>query len=57
MVEFSLQRIDWLKTKIKLPNGIPSHDTFNRVALLHILRKLYLNLFIYYKIPKFVFKK
>lgn len=31
MVEFGRQRIDWLKTKIKLPNGIPSHDTFNRV--------------------------
>ncbi len=21
---------DWLKTKLILPNGIPSHDTFNR---------------------------
>jgi len=31
MVEFGCQRIDWLKTKIELPNGIPSHDTFNRV--------------------------
>jgi len=31
--------------------------SFDVKALLHILRKLYLNLFIYYKIPKFVFKK
>jgi len=31
MVEFGQQRIEWLKTKIELPNGIPSHDTFNRV--------------------------
>lgn len=31
MVEFGTQRIDWLKTVLELPNGIPSHDTFNRV--------------------------
>ncbi len=31
MVEFAHQRYDWLKTVIDLPNGIPSHDTFNRV--------------------------
>jgi len=31
MAEFGHQRIAWLKTKIQLPNGIPSHDTFNRV--------------------------
>lgn len=31
MVEFANQRYDWLKTILKLPNGIPSHDTFNRV--------------------------
>lgn len=31
MVEFGHQRIDWLKTKIELYNGVPSHDTFNRV--------------------------
>ena len=31
MVEFAKQRIDWLETKINLSNGIPSHDTFNRV--------------------------
>lgn len=24
------QKKDWLKTKLILPNGIPSHDTFNR---------------------------
>jgi len=24
-------KYDWLKTFLKLPNGIPSHDTFNRV--------------------------
>lgn len=24
-------REDWLRTFLKLPNGIPSHDTFNRV--------------------------
>lgn len=31
MVEFGEQRLEWLKTKLELPNGIPSHDTFNRV--------------------------
>jgi len=31
MVEFGKQRLDWLQTKLELPNGIPSHDTFNRV--------------------------
>lgn len=31
MVEFAHQRQDWLRTVIELPNGIPSHDTFNRV--------------------------
>src|ERR1700733_1527414 len=24
-------KLDWLKTILELPNGIPSHDTFNRV--------------------------
>lgn len=24
-------KLDWLKTMLELPNGIPSHDTFNRV--------------------------
>ena len=31
MVEFGHQRLDWLQTILELPNGIPSHDTFNRV--------------------------
>lgn len=30
MVAFAEERLDWLKTKIDLANGIPSHDTFNR---------------------------
>lgn len=30
MEEFGNSKIDWLKTILKLPNGIPSHDTFNR---------------------------
>ena len=28
---FSKSKIDWLKTFLALPNGIPSHDTFGRV--------------------------
>ena len=31
MVEFAHQRYDWLRELLELPNGIPSHDTFNRV--------------------------
>lgn len=31
MAEFGTQRKDWLSTILELPNGIPSHDTFNRV--------------------------
>lgn len=31
MVEFGDQREEWLRTILELPNGIPSHDTFNRV--------------------------
>jgi len=31
MVEFGKQREDWLRSILELPNGIPSHDTFNRV--------------------------
>ena len=31
MVEFGHQRLDWLQEVLELPNGIPSHDTFNRV--------------------------
>jgi len=30
-VAFGEERFDWLATKLALPNGIPSHDTFNRV--------------------------
>lgn len=30
MEDFGLSKIDWLKTVLELPNGIPSHDTFNR---------------------------
>ena len=29
--EFAESKIDWLKTFLKLPHGIPSHDTFGRV--------------------------
>ena len=31
MVEFGNQRQGWLEEVLSLPNGIPSHDTFNRV--------------------------
>lgn len=31
---FAKARIDWLKTFLELPNGIPSHDTFGRVFAL-----------------------
>ncbi len=31
MVSFALEREDWLRNLIALPNGIPSHDTFYRV--------------------------
>lgn len=31
MEDFGLARYDWLKGFLELPNGIPSHDTFNRV--------------------------
>lgn len=31
MVEFGKQRMEWLEQILELPNGIPSHDTFNRV--------------------------
>lgn len=34
MVEFGNQRYDWLSEILALPNGIPSHDTFNRVLQL-----------------------
>lgn len=29
--EFGKSRLEWLKTFLELPNGIPSHDTFTRV--------------------------
>ncbi len=29
--DFAVVREDWFKTFLELPNGIPSHDTFNRV--------------------------
>ena len=32
--DFGYVRYDWLKTFLELPNGIPSHDTFNRVFAL-----------------------
>src|SRR5260370_25468763 len=31
VAEDSRQKKSWLKTFLRLPNGIPSHDTFNRV--------------------------
>lgn len=31
METFGYAKEDWLRTFLKLPNGIPSHDTFNRV--------------------------
>ena len=34
MVEFGHQRYAWLSEVLELPNGIPSHDTFNRVLQL-----------------------
>ncbi len=34
--DFGHARYEWLKQFVELPNGIPSHDTFNRVfRLLH----------------------
>ena len=31
---FGKARLDWLRTFLRLPNGIPSHDTFRRVFML-----------------------
>ena len=31
MEAFGKAKEEWLKTFLQLPNGIPSHDTFNRV--------------------------
>jgi predicted transposase YbfD/YdcC len=28
---FALKRVDWLRRFLRLPNGVPSHDTFERV--------------------------
>jgi hypothetical protein len=28
---FGKSKLEWLKTFLRLPNGIPSHDTFGRV--------------------------
>ncbi len=30
MEDFGHSKIEWLKTILELPNGVPSHDTFNR---------------------------
>lgn len=34
MEDFGKAKYDWFKTFLNLPNGIPSHDTFNRVFAL-----------------------
>jgi predicted transposase YbfD/YdcC len=34
VAKFGVKRVEWLKTFLALPNGIPSHDTFNRVLSL-----------------------
>lgn len=31
MEHFGKAKLDWFKTFLKLPNGVPSHDTFNRL--------------------------
>src|SRR5438132_12251007 len=31
MEDFGKAKLDWLKTFLSLQNGIPSHDTFNRL--------------------------
>ena len=31
IAKYGVAKYDWLKTFLKLPNGIPSHDTFRRV--------------------------
>jgi len=31
IADFGQAKIDWFQTFLELPNGIPSHDTFNRV--------------------------
>jgi predicted transposase YbfD/YdcC len=31
MEQYAVEKVDFLRTFLELPNGIPSHDTFNRV--------------------------
>lgn len=31
MVVFGKAKLDWLKTFLELPEGIPSYDTFRRI--------------------------
>lgn len=33
MEDFGRAKEEWFRTFLKLPNGIPTHDTFNRVLL------------------------
>ena len=40
MEDFGKAKLTWLKTFLKLPEGIPSHDTFNRVFSLLDPKKL-----------------
>ena len=40
MEDFGKAKLSWLKTFLKLPEGIPSHDTFNRVFSLLDPKKL-----------------
>jgi predicted transposase YbfD/YdcC len=34
VARYGLSKLDWLQSFLELPNGIPSHDTFNRVFAL-----------------------
>ena len=34
VANYGLSKLDWLQSFLELPNGIPSHDTFNRVFAL-----------------------
>jgi predicted transposase YbfD/YdcC len=34
VANYGVSKLDWLQTFLELPNGIPSHDTFNRVFAL-----------------------
>jgi predicted transposase YbfD/YdcC len=34
VANYGLKKLDWLKTFLELPNGIPAHDTFGRVFAL-----------------------